>query len=94
VRTAPRLLPPFAFVGPLTTTQPSGTGIVLALAVVAAGGSLTVTHGLGRVPVYAAVLVNGTPDYPGGCYIVSATATTAVLKFERAQTATSFAYVT
>ena len=98
VRRAPqgRLPPILSFVGPFVDNQPMGAGIILAVPSggVGAGASITVTHPLGRVPVYVLPLVNGTPGYPGDAYITTATSTSVTIKFELAQTAaTSFYFL-
>lgn len=87
------LAPALGFVGPFVDQQPMATGKIYQLSTVAAAGTLTIKHGLGRIPVYVQVLINGTPGYPGGAFITAADATNVTIQFANAQTSGSFAYI-
>lgn len=97
----PATRPPgiLSFVGPFVDSQPMGTGIIRAVGVVAAGATKVIAHQLGRVPVYSLVLANavaaGFPTaFPGDCYITTADQNNATVRFENAQTAASFVFIT
>lgn len=67
--------------GPIQVGQPMATGKILGVgATVAPGGSFTVAHGLGRIPVYPRIVANS--GFPGDCYIKTASSTTATIVVE------------
>lgn len=92
-----RFPPPFVFPGPLYDGMPLGIGIVKSIGVVSGGNTVTFTNvNLKRVPIYVQVLVNGSPSYPGDCFVTAYSIPngTVTVQFERAQTATSFVWIT
>jgi hypothetical protein len=80
---------PYDFRGPFSDGQVFGSGgIIKALpSNVGNGGTVTIAHGLGRVPVYVTVLVNGAPGYPSRVFLASATSASANVTFESATNA-------
>lgn len=81
---------PFDFRGAFMDGQVFGSGgIIKALpSNVGGGGTVAIAHGLGRVPVYVTVVVNGAPGYPSRVFLASATSSTANVTFESATNAT------
>lgn len=85
----PRRIAPFDFRGPFMDSQPFGDGGIIKQlpSNVGNGGTVTIAHGLGRVPVWVQVLVNGAPGYPSRVFLASATSTSANVTFETATNA-------